>query len=178
MPTKKSKVASKKTTTSKKSVSAFKGDFTPNIISWILYAWSVLVLIFGIVTIFGVVQSTSTNTGGLLLSYFISIVLFVLAFLTFKIARAISAGNDDGYMGALVSLLNIGIFGLSEMTWDGSIQPVAWGFIAVAVLGLIFLLPAAGKYSKVNSHALATWALVLYVLFWFATIVLVPYAAA
>lgn len=185
MPTKKRKAAPKKSATkavksakapSKKASPFYEKDYTSSLMKFMLYVWSILILVYGVANVANIIQNPSADTGVLLLNYFIGVVTFVLAFVVFKTATALGNGSDDGYMGGLVSFLNIGIFGLSQMAWNGSVQPVAWGFIAFAALGLIFLLPYAGKYKKVDEHNLTTWGLVLYMLFWFAAVVLAPYA--
>lgn len=179
MPTKKRKVAAKKTTTRvtksvKAKTSFLETDYSAKVVSFILYVWNVLILYFIVMNVLNLVEAKVENSAALLLNYFITIVLILLAFITFKSARAISAGTDDGYLAGIVVLLNMAIFGVNGLNWGVQISFVSWVFLAVSILGLIFLVPSLGKYKQVDSHAITTWAIVLHIIFWFAVVVLTP----
>lgn len=186
MPTKKRKVAAKKTapkatkrvksvrSAKVKNVSIMETDYTAKVVGVILYVWNILVVYFIAINVLTLVEVKTDNTSATLVNYFITLVLILLAFTIFKTAREIINGTDDGYLAGIVVLLNMAIFGYNGLSWGVEINFVSWIFFAVSILGLIFLVPALGKYKQVESHALTTWAIILHIIFWFAIVVITP----
>lgn len=190
MPTKKKKVAPKKadqktvksvksavkaTKATKKVVatSKFEMDYGAKVACAILYIWDAFIIfsaVANVVSIFSnkVISTESTS----LLTYFITAIQIIMAFVIFKVARAVADGSDDGYTGAVVVLMHMGIFGLNGLNLGTGFNGLSWVILAVAIMGLIFVFPGLGKYRKVESHVLSTWAIVLLILYWFAATVI------
>lgn len=183
MPTKKRKTVAKKKAAPKKvalkAVPFEKEEYSLKVVTLILYFWDALIVLYAALNIATLMTSTTvSDTATVLLNLFVTVVMLFMALLVFKIARALAANSDDGFMGTLVILLNVAIFGFSILGFPASFNPLAWGLLAVGGLGLIFLLPMAGKFTRVQSHILTTWALVLHILLWFAVVYVLPMVSA
>ncbi len=172
-------VAKKVSPKSKATPKVANNDYSLRVTSAIVAMWGLILAGLAVFFAIGLTDSASiVNEQTKLVNLFLTIILGLLALVTFKVVLSLSEMEDDGYLSSIVLLLNAGILGYTGFTSFVEVNgSFFWPILIVAALGLMFLLPLGASFKKSTEHNLTTWTIILHILLWFGVVIMGSLAA-